>query len=176
MTRIMFDSDQPGLLIAPARAGTLVACYADLATPALIAELGRYGVWIDRGLGDPHNVATVADIEPGADSIASGVSKLRLWNAEHRPDPTAYHDRGIWDAVETAAAGIPHKTWVATLDGTLVPNGQRPAAVQFAGDTVTGFHADVSVVWDDSWHRVPAITSAVTTAHYSDGSMRTVQL
>ena len=176
MTRIMLDSDQPGTLVAPARAGTLVACYADLATPALIAEFGRYGVWIERGLGDPHNVATVADTEAGADSIARTVALLRQWNAERRQDPSTYHDRAIWDAVELALVGVPHKSWVATLDGTLVPDNKRPAAVQFADAAVLGFHADASLVWDDSWHRVPLLTSVVATAHYTDGAVRTVQL
>lgn len=127
------------------------------------AAAGRW-VAIDRALGDPHNVATVVDIEAHADTIGAARSKLITWNEQRRPFPTAYHDRASWGQVNTDLQGISYSHWVATLDGTLVPDGYYMAAVQFAGEKTLGFHADMSVVWADNWHPIPVHASPVPVA------------
>jgi hypothetical protein len=161
MPDMMLDTDNPALLSGPLFAGCRVATYADLVTPLILSNyLGRLIV-IDRGRGDPHNAATVADIEPTLLTVAEGVAKIKQWVAEHRPFPTAYCDRNDWPAVDAALAGIPHHDWIATLDGTLLPDGRRPAVVQVWGETALGFHADLSIVWDDTWHPIrPAVSWA----------------
>lgn len=164
MTRVLFDSDQPAVLVAPARAGVLVATYADLLTPEIIAQLGPMLLVIDRGQGDPHGLATIADIEPGLLSVADGAAKIRQWISEHRAFPTAYHDRALWQEVHQALAGVNYHEWIATLDGTCNPNGTRPAAVQILGADKVGFHADLSIVWDDAWHPAPAGATAAQVA------------
>lgn len=156
MPGLMFDSDQISVLTGPDCEGCRVATYADIVTPELISALGGRLVVIHRGLGDPHNVATVADIEDGALTPEQGSSLIRQWIGESRPSPTAYHDRAQWAAVTQALAGVRYHTWVSTLDGTLLPNNERPDVVQFASADGVGFHADCSMVWNDSWHPLPA--------------------
>lgn len=164
MTRVLFDSDEPAVLVNPAKAGVLVATYADLLTPEIIAELGPMLLVIDRGQGDPHGLATIADIEPGLLSVAAGAAKIRQWVSEHRAFPTAYHDRNDWAAVSQALNGVPSSHWVATLDGTCNPGITRPAAVQILGADKVGFHADLSIVWDDHWHPAAAGATAAEVA------------
>lgn len=156
MVSLMLDSDQPTVLLEPRFAGMRIASYADLATPELISAGGRRLVWFDRGYGDPHNVATIADIEPQLLSVADGAAKVKQWIEEKRPFPTAYHDRVQWQAVNEALAGEPYHHMVATLDGTLVPGGLYMAVVQFADAARLGFHADMSIVWDEGWNPLPA--------------------
>ena len=164
MPALMFDSDDPVVLLEPFLEACRIATYADLVTPTLIRAAAGRLVVIDRGLGDPHNLATVADIEDGALSVAAGAAKIRQWHEEKRPYPTAYHDRNLQAEVDAALTGVPANNWVATLDGTLVPNGYRRAVVQFADAAVLGFHADVSIVWDDGWHPLPAALPSATVA------------
>jgi hypothetical protein len=156
MPRLLFDSDDPHVLLQPFLAGCSVATYADLLTPSLVKQFGPRLIVIDRGHGDPLGLATVADIEPGLLSVAAGAAKVHQWLSEKRPGPTAYHDRADWAAVSSALAGTSARHWVSTLDATCSPNGQRPAAVQILGADHLGFHADLSVVWDDTWHAPPA--------------------
>lgn len=156
----MLDSDQPAVLLEPRFANLRIATYADLVTPEIITAAGGRLIVIDRGAGDPHSLATVADIEQGCLSIAEGADRIKQWDAERRPFPTAYHDRSDWEAVNTALEGTTFHHWVTTLDGTLVPSGYYMAAVQFAPSSVLGFHADMSIIWDDSWHPMPAGPSA----------------
>lgn len=164
MASLMFDSDQPEVLLATGLLGVRVATYADLLTPALVKQFGPRLVVIDRGLGDPLGMATVADIEPGADSIARGAALLKQWVAQKRPTPTAYHDRADWPAVTAALAGTVVHHWVATLDGTASPDGQRPSVVQILGADKVGFHADLSIVWDESFHPLQAAAPALDVA------------
>jgi hypothetical protein len=152
MPGLMFDSDEPAVLLSLACAGCRIATYADLVTPAILAAAGHRLVVIDRGSGDPHGVATVADIEPGCLTVAEGAAKIRQWIAARRPYPTAYHDRAVQGEVTAALAGERYYTWDATLDGTMRVPGVNLAAIQIAPSAVVGFHADLSVVWDDSWH------------------------
>lgn len=152
MVSVMFDSDEPDILLATGLQGCRVATYADLLTPALVVQFGPRLVAIDRGLGDRLGLATVVDIEPNADSIARAAALIRQWTTERRPSPTAYHDRAIWGQVNTAVAGTGCHHWVATLDGTASPDGMRPSVVQILGANQVGFHADLSIVWDESFH------------------------
>lgn len=152
MPRIMFDSDNPQVLLDARCEGSLIATYADLITPAIVTAAGPRLVVIDRGHGDPHNLATVVDVERGLLSIADGVAKLRQWSAEGRRDLAAYHDRNTEPAFTQAAIGLHYVRWIATLDGTADFNGQYPAAVQCIPAAWLGFHADASVVWNDQWH------------------------
>lgn len=160
MPALLFDSDNPHDLLVPYLAGCRVATYADLMTPDLVKQFGPRLIVIDRGHGDPLGLATVADIEPGLLTVAQGVAKVRQWLNERRPGPAAYHDRADWAAVASGLAGTTARHWVSTLDGTCSPNGQRPAAVQILGEAKLGFHADVSIVWDDTWHPVQAPLAA----------------
>jgi len=152
MPGVLFDSDDPAVLLQPFLAGCRVATYADLLNPTLVKEFGPRLLVIDRGHGDPLGLATVADIEPGLLSAAAGAAKIHQWINERRPTPAAYHDRNDWGAVTSALAGAPARHWVATLDGTADPLGQRPAGVQILGAKSLGFHADLTIVWDDTWH------------------------
>lgn len=156
MPALMFDSDEPDVLLQPFLAGCRVATYADLMTPALVKAFGPRLIVIDRGHGDPLGLATVADIEPGLLSVAAGVAKIHQWITEKRPSPAAYHDRNDWAAVAAGLQGTTARHWVATLDATANPNNSRPAAVQILGENHLGFHADMSIIWDDTWHPVPA--------------------
>lgn len=151
----MFDSDQPAVLTEAITTGCRVATYADLLTPELVRQFTGRLVVIDRGLGDPLDRASVADCEAGALTIAQAAERVRLWHAAGRRWPTVYHDRADWPAVAEACKGLAYWNWVATLDGTLNPDGRRPAVVQFAGASRVGAHTDVSVVWNDSWHPLP---------------------
>lgn len=151
MAGIMFDSDDITVVQGPQCAGVRVATYADLLTQPIVAALrGRLAV-IDRGRGDPLQLAHIADIEDTLLTVAEGAAKIRQWNAEHRPFVTAYHDRAIWAAVEAELAGERHYSWIATLDNTLLPDGKRPDIVQAFGAAAIGFHADMSIVWNDAW-------------------------
>lgn len=152
MASIMFDSDNPAVLADARCTNSRVATYADLITPQHVAVFAGRLVVIDRGRGDPLNLATVADIEDGALSIADGAALIAKWTQEGRPYPTAYHDRANWQAINDALLHIGGWHWIATLDGTLVPEGHYPAVVQFAGEQVAGFHVDVSIVWNEGWH------------------------
>jgi hypothetical protein len=152
MPGVLFDSDEPAVLLQASLAGARVATYADLANPTLVKELGARCIWIDRGHGDPLGIASVVDIEPGLYTVAAGVAKVKQMIAEKRPGPAVYHDRNDWPAITSALAGAQVRHWVATLDGTCLPLAQRPAAVQILGAKQVGFHADLSIVWDDTWH------------------------
>src|SRR5579863_1203531 len=151
MTSLMFDSDNPAVLADAKFAGCRVATYADLLTPEIVAQFAGRLVVIDRGHGDPMNLAHVADIESGAFSVESGAAKIKEWNAEGRGHVGAYVDRSDWSAVLSACLPVKPYTWIATLDGTLDPNGEYPSAVQFDGETAIGLHVDVSIVYDENW-------------------------
>lgn len=152
MTLLMADTDEPAVLASPQFDGMLVATYADILTPEIIAGYGQRLVVLDRGLGDPHHMATVADTEDGALTIAQAVERVREWNAAGVAFPTVYHDRAIDGEVTAALGGERCFRWIATLDGTLVPDVPRYDVVQFAGAATVGLHADLSIVWNGAWH------------------------
>lgn len=155
MPALMLDSDQPAVLLEARFANLRIATYADLVTAEIVAAAGPRLKVIDRGQGDPLGLATIADIEPQLLTPQQGIDKIRGWLEEKRLQPTAYHDRAQWAEVNQLGAGLDFAHWVATLDGTLVPNGYYMDAVQFAGAAVLGFHADVSIIWSDGWHPLP---------------------
>lgn len=152
MSMLLVDSDEPAVLASPQFDGCLVATYADLLTPELVAGYGARLAVINRGLGDPLRMSTIADIEPGALSIDQAVEMIKQWNAAGVPYPTAYHDRAIDGEVTAALGGQRCYRWIATLDGTLVPDVPRYDVVQFAGAATVGAHADLSIVWNSAWH------------------------
>lgn len=156
MASVMFDSDDPAALAHPLCAGARVATYADLLTPAIVEQFTGRLVVIDRGQGDPLNLAHVADIESALMSPATGAAKIRQWSGEGRPYITAYHDRAQWAVVDAVLGDLHPWNWVATLDGTANPAGKWPAVVQIADETKLGFHADLSIVWNELWCPLPA--------------------
>jgi hypothetical protein len=152
MSHLMFDSDDLSVLAKNGNIGQVdwIATYADIVTTAFIDQFkGRLRI-IDRGAGDPLNVATIADVEDGALTAAQAADKIRTWQTGGRHGCTVYSDRSDVASVAEACKGLTYYSWVATLDGTLLYNGY-PTAVQFAGEDSLGFHADISVVWDDGW-------------------------
>jgi hypothetical protein len=157
MIRVMMDTD-----VLADLDGTfpLVATYSDLVPDekmyqSLVARFPHSTViLIDRGLGDPTNRATVIDVESGAYSPAS----IPAWFASKRgmSNLTVYCDRDSLPAVVAAQPhGIYH--WVATLDGTsYLPEWTSmhgPAAIQILGAASLGIHADLSLVFEDGWHK-----------------------
>jgi len=161
MIRLMLDSDN--LLDLPAGIAPLLATYSDLLpTHAALNQLAdRHPdsevILIDRGLGDPLGLASVADVETGSLSV----SRIREWHsrktAQHIQDITVYCSRDWLPAVEGALSGLAWFKWLATLDGTCALPGftplRAPAAVQCFSAAMLGIHADGSLVLEDQWHR-----------------------
>lgn len=160
MIRVMYDSDR--LTDIPHNA-PIGASYADLVTPADMAEYaaaGRVLVVIDRKLGDPHNLASVIDIEPGIYDPSEAPGWYDKKRQSHVPFLTTYCDRSLMGAVQAAMGNSrPHWRWITTLDGTMFVSGMpatvRPAAIQFAGENMVGLHADCSLVFENGWHPQP---------------------
>lgn len=139
----------------------LLATYADLVTSQLqLDQLRRRFpdselVFFDRGLGDPLDIATIADVEP----LAMTIGQLPGWTARKRAAGkrylTGYCDRNDLAAVQAIMGhGLYHG--VATLDGTCHVGGFQPlhgpAFVQILGSDHTGIHANLSLVLEDGWH------------------------
>ena len=148
--RIMYDSDQLAVLRAlHADGAALVASYADLITPADVQHFGGALAVIDRGLGDPHHLATIGDFEPGALNPAGAIA---WWEAHQgRGELTVYADRTDMPTVLRALG--PHRPawrWWATLDGTMRIGSSR-AMVQFAPASKTGVHADATIIYHSRW-------------------------
>lgn len=152
MVRIMFDSDDPGLLAELHRAGEvqLAATYADLVTRGLAAQFGHDLLVIDRGQGDPMHLATCGDFEPRALNPADAPG---WWDAHHdRGELTVYANRSTMPSLIHALG--PHRPawrWWATLDGTMRIPANPTAMVQFAGEKMTGFHADATIIYNPHW-------------------------
>jgi hypothetical protein len=152
--RLMYDSDQIGVCLELARAGApLVASYADVITPAHLEAAKAAGsrlVAIDRGQGDPHQLARVGDFERGAlTAIHAGA-----WWDEHqdRGPLTVYADRTTMPGLLRALGPKrPVWRWWATLDGTMRIAVNPAAMVQFADANATGVHADCTVIYHPGW-------------------------
>jgi hypothetical protein len=148
----MFDSDNPEVLAQMHHDGEaeLVATYADLVTKDLWSTLGKDLLVIDRGQGDPHDLARAGDFERGALKPADAPG---WWDAHHdRGDLTVYADRSTMPALIRALG--PHRPawrWWATLDGTMRIPRNPGAMVQFAGTAQTGFHADATIIYNPRW-------------------------
>lgn len=158
----MFDSDDPAVLELPIFNDSRVATYADLITPAIVAKFGRRLAVIDRGHGDPMNLAHIVDVESGALTIEQGAAKIRQWVAEHRPWPTAYVNRSNRAPMKAALGSVDPYWWVATLDGTMNVDDSYTALVQFAGEDKIGLHVDVSVVYHTGWNEFCHLTDLDT--------------
>jgi len=146
----MYDSDQLAVLRAlHADGAALVASYADLITPADVQHFGGALAVIDRGLGDPHHLATIGDFEPGA-LRAAGAAQ---WWDDHqgRGELTVYASRSYMpNVLRNLGPHRPAWRWWATLDGTMRVNGSR-AMVQFANVIMTGVHADATIIYHSRW-------------------------
>jgi hypothetical protein len=165
MIRVALDSDN--LASLPAGIAPLLLSYSDL-FPTLAAlrdfEAARPGsevVLIDRDLGDPTGLATIADVEPGALTPPD----LPFWfdrkTGQGLAYLTVYSDRYNLPDCDNALKGTPyeeHWRWVATLDGTCFISGMdpfvRPAVVQVLNAESTGRDFDLSLVNEDGWHPV----------------------
>lgn len=161
MIRVMFDTDDLGVLRSLRGVAPFLATYSDLlpdltAFDALQAELMPSKLLLfDRALGDPTGLASLADVEPGAMTIG----QLPAWKdakvAAGIPYPTGYCDRNDLPAVlAIVRTGLWHM--VATLDGTSYISGWQPAhgpaVIQILGEQSLGFHADMSIILEDRWH------------------------
>lgn len=171
MHRIMYDTDRPLTLTHSNIRGELLATYADLfAGPSGLEFLTELrAAWpvvvlIDRGLGDPANLATVIDIERGTHKPADAPGWYDRRHAAGAKDLTVYANRSNLAAVNAAMGGRSYFRWIATDDGTAhVPPftpGIAPAAIQVLTSFELGFHADMSIVFEPWWHRSPAPADA----------------
>lgn len=172
--RIMYDTDQPASLTATKVRAELLATYADLFSDsppsrALLAELRAAWpviVFIDRGMGDPLELATVIDVERGTHRPADAPAWYDRRHAAGARDLTVYANRSSLGAVDAAMGGRAHFRWIATLDGTAhvppFPAGVAPAAIQILGAAALGFHADMSIVFEPWWNPTPAAAPSDT--------------
>ncbi len=159
MIRVMIDTDELSALTDEVE---LLATYADL-VPDLEALQDKYPhsqlVLIDRGHGDPQNLASVLDVERGLVNpghVPEWLDRKERQGINYR---TVYCNRSTLPDVDRAGANRTFYRWVATLDGTAHIEGftplEAPAAVQVIGATALGYHADLSLVFDEGWNRPP---------------------
>lgn len=156
MIRVMLDTDILDKLTSHVE---LLATYADLVPD--LAELAKkyphsHVILIDRGLGDPQDLASVMDVERGAYNVSHIPEWLDRKERKGVEFRTLYVNRGNLAAADQAAAGRSSYRWVATLDGTAHIEGfaplEGPAAVQVIGADQLGYHADLSLVFDSGWN------------------------
>lgn len=175
--RFMIDTDNLTDLTGHVE---ILATYSDLVpVPANLQAKFPHSVivLIDRGLGDPSGEASVFDIEPGALTIAEAVSKYDAQKAKGVKYLTAYHDRAETDAVKAGFGKRPVYHWIATLDGTAHIQAFKPlftpAVIQCLSATELGYHADGSLVLEDSWHPTLDTTdAAILRADVADAEIR----
>jgi len=155
--RFMIDTDDLSVLTDHVQ---LQATYSDLVTdPATLAGKFPHSIiiYIDRGLGDPGDKATIFDVERGALTVAQAVNEYDRKHAQGIRELTVYCDRSTLPAVNAAFGARQVYRWVATLDGTAHIDGHKPlespAAVQCLSAAMLGIHADGSLVFQDGWHR-----------------------
>lgn len=161
MIRFALDSDD--LHAFPVDVAPILLTYSDLFPTR--AELVMFEmkhpnskvVLIDRGLGDPTGLASVADVE----RLALTLPQLRQWFERKKAAMvrflTAYSDRNTLPGVETVLSGLRPWHWVATLDGTVyVPELaaplERPGLVQCFSAAQLGVPCDGSLILNDAWH------------------------
>lgn len=164
MTRIMRDSTTAADI--PGHGLDLVAGYGNGRYKWADADWQRFPgighVYIDVDGSRPD--CGVLDVEQGdaPPSQAPVWVKARL-ALPHAYPPVLYCNRSMLTPLFNAmnAAGLhvvrDFRLWVATLDGTkTLPDMTGVAAVQYAGENLTGGHYDESIVYDDTWHAPPA--------------------
>ena len=156
MIRFMEDSDK---LTALTGHSELLATYADLIhdRQTFEAQFPHSAViYIDRGLGDPGNIASVFDVEAKAHIPGQAPGWFDRKHASGVEYLTIYCNRSNIAAVNKAMERRNFYRWVATLDGTTALTGfdplHAPAAVQCLSSKMLGVHADGSLVLEDSWH------------------------
>lgn len=113
--------------------------------------------------GDPAEGGDCVDVETGAATPQDAINCMRAW--ESNPYRCVYASRSNMPIIDelAAAAKITYFRWYATLDGSLRIGGLEegtPAAVQFAGASVTGMNVDCSIVWEGGWHPAPGLNLA----------------
>jgi hypothetical protein len=154
--RFMIDTDDLSKLTGHVE---LLATYSDLVPNP--AELRKEFpdstlILINRGLGDPSGEASVADIEPGALTVAQAVAWYDDAHARGVRYLTAYHDRDMAAEVAAGFGHRPHFNWDATLDGTAFIRGfdplHSPAVIQVLSSVELDYHADGNLVYEDQWH------------------------
>jgi|SRR5215831_14964453 len=165
MIRVMLDTDDSAQLTATPIRAAILATYADQVDAGVLADLKRSWpqvVLIDRGMGDPLGRASVIDVEKGArlpGDVPAWISHQRARGIKYL---TVYANRSTMPSVDSVMAGhgAGFYRWYATDDGTAHIAGYRPgltpAAVQIAGADSLGFHADLSLAFEDQWHPAPA--------------------
>ena len=159
MWRTAIDSDVLSDLTAPA---DFHLTYSDIVPDpaAFEAERPRTQVkYIDRGLGDPGNKASIADVEFHALTVADLPAWYDRKAAAKVPYLTWYASRNSIPAIQAVIGGRHMWRWVATLDGTLVipgfPAFESPDLVQILGSGQLGAHVDLSLVLSPSWNPSP---------------------
>lgn len=151
--RLLFDSDDPDTI--PENVG-MVGGYVNGANHWTQADWLRFShakrVRINRtgelGRGN------CLDVETGLarpDQAADWYDSID-WCP--RADLAIYCSRSSVAAVVRAMGHRDWILWLATLDGSQphVWAGRRVDAVQYLGSLTLGFHADMSAVFNDSWH------------------------
>lgn len=133
------------------------------------------------------NAGDVLDVETGDAKPQDTFGWIKMRRAAGLYRPTIYCSRSVVPAVRQATGtfilGRDYDIWDADWDGSSKPDYPLAVAKQFRN--TAGY--DQSAVFDDGWpHRhapvsppppvKPSILSLVATAHYSDGTARTVQL
>lgn len=129
------------------------------------------------------NAGDVLDVEQGDASPAETEGWIGLRKRSGLYRPTVYCSLSVVPAVRQGTGpyvlGRDYDLWVADWDGTTAPVYPLAVAKQFK--STPGY--DVSAVFNDGWPLrsapvppKPGITSVLMTAHYSDGSAKTVQL
>lgn len=154
--RFMLDTDDLTKLTGHAE---ILATYADLVTDltALQAKFPHsVVVLIDRGQGDPSGQASVFDVEPTLLTPEQAAKRYDEQHAKHVKYLTVYSDRNDVAAVDAAMGKRAFHRWIATLDGTAHIAGfsplERPTAIQCFNAASLGYHADGSLVFNDTWH------------------------
>jgi hypothetical protein len=157
--RIALDSDELSVFSAPCN---IILVYSDLIDDAAgfeRAHPGKQVAYIDRGMGDPGNKATVADVERYALRVADLAEWYDRKAAARLPYLTYYCDRSTLGSVQAVIGGRHMWRWIATLDGTIAIPGfvplQGPELVQCLPSSMIGIHADLSLVLSPSWRPSP---------------------
>lgn len=133
------------------------------------------------------NAGDVLDVEAGDATPAQAHDWIVMRKRAGLYRPTLYASKSRLAEIRVATRelilGRDYDIWEADWDGSSKPDYPLAVAKQFKN--ATGY--DQSAVFDDGWpHRhapvsppppvKPSILSLVATAHYSDGTAKTVQL
>lgn len=157
-TRTMYDSTTPAAIPAGAQ---MVAAYIDGKYAWSAEELARFPDATKLGITVTGNEVTdIIDVETGDATPAHVPGWITdTKRVEHPHRATVYCNRSSLGAVKAACQGAgftlghDYVLWVATLDGTTeLADMHGVVAIQDKSAAMLGFHADSSVVVDDTWH------------------------